>query len=78
MASIIWTPGTLINPAVVDSLMSSAPNPGDSERYYQCADRMLAVITGGGGGDYYTVRRTSLLKQNVHIFRSNGGTNASE
>ena len=47
MAAIIWTPGTLINPAVVDSLMSSAPNPGDSERYFQCADRMLAAISGG-------------------------------
>ena len=50
MAAIIWTPGTLINPAVVDSLMSSPPNPGDSERYFQCADRMMAVISGGGGG----------------------------
>ena len=48
MAAIIWTPGTLINPAVVDSLMTSPPNPGDSERYFQCADRMMAVITGGG------------------------------
>ena len=49
MAAIIWVPGTPVNTAVVDSLMSSAPNPGDSERYFQCADRMMAAITGGGG-----------------------------
>ena len=64
MAAIIWTPGTLINPAVVDSLMSSAPNPGDSERYFQCADRMMAVITGGGGGG-----ETIYCDKNVSIHR---------
>ena len=48
MAAIIWVPGTPVNTAVVDSLMSSAPNPGDSERYFQCADRMMAAIRGGG------------------------------
>ena len=47
MAAIVWLPGTLINPAVVDSLMSSAPNPGDSERYFQCADRMMTAISVG-------------------------------
>ena len=63
MAAIIWTPGTLINPAVVDSLMSSAPNPGDSERYFQCADRMMAVITGGGGETIY--RDNKVISLNI-------------
>ena len=49
MAAIIWVPGTPVNTAVVDSLMSSPVNPGDSERYFQCADRMMAAVTGGGG-----------------------------
>ena len=48
LAAITWSPGAPVNTAMVESLMETGPNPGDTEIYLQCANRMMALIRGGG------------------------------